>query len=239
MTFVSDPEGGDNSTVNSQIGDDDRRMTTIQADIRTVTPSPYSDEKAPLSRLQLTARQAGRTFTAIGVGIVWSAWLAALIASVVTAFLPAMLWLTRLQRRICNHERSWCGRVTGTATDQPYRPLSGSRLQRGRTVITDPATWRDSLWMGWHCVVDSVLSAISALLLLSAAFYFSYPLLYAVTPAPVLRDPFGPWSHLSSVAQACAVVPVGALCVLLWYVTVYPLARAQAGIGRRLLAPAG
>ncbi len=109
-------------------------------------------------------------------------------------------------------------------------------VERARIVLTDPASWRDATWMLWHSVVGWVMAALSVSLLLGSAFYVTYPLWYAVAPPPVFREPFGPWSELHSVAEACALIPVSIVCLVLWYAVTIPMSRAQASVGRALLS---
>ncbi len=51
-----------------------------------------------------------------------------------------------------------------------------------RTTLTDPATWRDIVWLLLNAVVGFTLTLLSAVLFLACAFYLVYPLLVGVTP---------------------------------------------------------
>jgi hypothetical protein len=119
-----------------------------------------------------------------------------------------------------------------------YRMVEGGVFRRAWTIATDPASWRDALWLAWQTVVGWTMALVSVGLFLGSVFYLIYPFLYAVTPDPVFRQPFGSWSQLHSVAESCLVMPVAVIPFVLWYVTVLPFARADLAVGRRLLSPA-
>ncbi len=187
------------------------------------------------ARLDATRLAAVRTLTGLVAGLLFSAWLTAAAAALTSVLAPLILPVTALVRATCDADRLRLGRLTEAPAPAVYRPLRGNALRRARIVLGDPASWRDAAWLLWSALLGWVLAALTVCLFAGSIFYLFYPLLYAIAPPPVFREPFGSWSHLHSVAQACAVMPTAALCVVLWYATTVPLAQADAAVARACL----
>jgi signal transduction histidine kinase len=152
--------------------------------------------------------------------------------------LPVTLLATVLVRRFADRHRAWAERWGGEPVARPYLPVpEGNWLTRLLAILRDPATWRDWAWL----VVDSVAGWFTAgasfLIFAAGVFYVAYPLVFAVTPPPVLRTPLGSHLHVQTVAGSFALVPLGLACLVLWYVSTVPLARLNALVIRSLLAP--
>jgi hypothetical protein len=81
------------------------------------------------------------------------------------------------------------------------------------------------------------MASCSVSLLLGALFYLTYPVWYAITPAPVFRDPFGRWSELHSCLESCTLIPVSVICLCLWFVLTVPLTLVQVRASASLLSP--
>jgi signal transduction histidine kinase len=62
--------------------------------------------------------------------------------------IPLVFLCVRMVRGYANLHRSWTSNVMGVQTVRPYRPMpDGSWLLKLRTIVTDPATWRDLVWL--------------------------------------------------------------------------------------------
>jgi signal transduction histidine kinase len=154
------------------------------------------------------------------------------------AGLPVTLLATVLVRWFADKHREWAGQRTGDPVPSPYLPIpEGNWLTRLLAVLRDPATWRDWAWL----VVDSVAGWFTAggsfLIFAAGVFCLLYPLVFALTPAQVLRTPFGPHFHLQTVTGSFVMVPLGLILLVLWYVSAVPFARLNALVIRSLLGP--
>jgi signal transduction histidine kinase len=140
----------------------------------------------------------------------------------VLVFVPgvpsALRRLANLTRRLAEE---WCG----VPINVPYLPLpdgAGVRtigyLRRLRWLLSDPATWRDLLWLGAGSVAGTAVAALPAGLVLYSMFAFL---------AQVGRVRGSGWP----------VIPVAALAAGLWVVPW--LLRAYGMLARSLLAPSG
>ncbi len=87
-------------------------------------------------------------------------------------------------RVIANRQRHIAGVVLGVDLPTPYRPLpERGPLARLLTVLTDPMTWRDLLWIVWAIGFGWVMSLLVVVLLLGVVTGFfwwfgTYPLLW-------------------------------------------------------------
>ena len=68
-------------------------------------------------------------------------------------------WLARLTRRLAGR---WCGTVIAS----PYRPAPAGPGIRNRLtwIATDPATWRDLLWLPVNAVAGTLLAGVPVLM---------------------------------------------------------------------------
>jgi signal transduction histidine kinase len=88
-----------------------------------------------------------------------------------------------LIRLVANRQRHIAGQVLGVDLATPYRPLpEGGPLVQLRTMVADPMTWRDLVWLLWAITFGWAISLIVVVLLLAVATFFfwwfgSYPLL--------------------------------------------------------------
>jgi signal transduction histidine kinase len=157
---------------------------------------------------------------------------------VVTVGVPLTLLGSVTMREFANLHRHWAGRMLGTEIGKPYMPFpeKAGWLIRLLTILRDPATWRDWIWILVNAVVGFALTLLSAVLFLASIFYLIYPFLYSVTPQNVFGNPFG-FYHIHDVAGAFVVVPLGLVYAVLWWTTQKPLLRAHANIAKWLLAP--
>jgi signal transduction histidine kinase len=140
-------------------------------------------------------------------------------------------------RRLGDTYRPWCARLLGVPMPRTYRSVPEDRaigwLTRLRGCLTDPATYRDVLWLLVNATVGLTLAILPAAFLLSTVSYLAYPLSYAVIPN------FGhPWG-VRSVGEAFWLWPAAAVTFALFWTTTRPLLEIHARLARWLLAPAG
>jgi signal transduction histidine kinase len=89
-----------------------------------------------------------------------------------------------LIRVIANRQRHMAGQVLGVDLPSPYRPTpDGGPLVQLRSVLADPMTWRDLVWILWAITIGWAISLIVVVLLLAVVTVFfwwfgTYPLLW-------------------------------------------------------------
>jgi signal transduction histidine kinase len=158
--------------------------------------------------------------TVVGVGIF-----------TVPVLLPAVREVTNLRRRLASE---W-GQVS---IPVPYRPRPADRLnawQCYRWLVTDPATWRDLLWLLLEVPVGVVLGVVPAAVIL-------YGLLGVVLEPVLLGVVVGPFGYgatwpVDDLFAKLLVFPQGVL-ILATGLALAPLAlRAHILFARWLLAP--
>lgn len=100
---------------------------------------------------------------------------AALIA--VWVGIPLLAMMLGLLRVLCMRYRRTSGRLLGVPVEAPYRqPESRRFLDRLRTRITDPTTYRDLLWLPIAAVIGFPIG------LTALVFYLIFPLGLFVSP---------------------------------------------------------
>src|SRR4051794_4904725 len=146
------------------------------------TPVP-AQEAAPPGRLLITGYAAeqvlwlvplllGLVLFVVG-GVLVVVWVGILL---VAAAIP-------LIRLVTNRQRHIAGRLLGADLPPPYKPIPrGGPLVQLRSVLTDPMTWRDLVWILWAITFGWAISLIVIVLLLAVVTVFfwwfgSYPLL--------------------------------------------------------------
>jgi signal transduction histidine kinase len=135
-------------------------------------PAP-EQERAQPGRLLLTAYAAeqvlwlapllvGLVLFVVG-GLLVVVWAGVLL---VAAAVPLIRWIANRQRRIAGH-------VLGTELPPPYKPVpDGGPLIKLRSVVSDPMTWRDLVWILWAISFGWAISLIVVVLLLAVATGF-------------------------------------------------------------------
>ncbi|HEU4947840.1 MAG TPA: sensor histidine kinase [Kribbella sp.] len=151
--------------------------------------------------------------------------------------IPMLLAVVPSVRGFANLHRGLLGRLTGVQIERPYRkPPARGVLTWLRTVLSDPATWRDLAWLLVNAVVGFTLTLLSAVLFLTSIFYLIYPFLVWVTPHGVFDEPFGGWFTLS-VTTSVLMMPLGLILLLLWASFGQGLLKADAYLAKSLLGP--
>ena len=160
------------------------------------------------------------------------------ICAVALAGLIAGLPLTVLVRWFAGLHRRWAAARLGVPVPVPYRPApTGGWLARTAAILRDPATWRDCAWLVVNSVTGLLTCGLSVVLFLYGVFYLSYPLLVAVTPPGLFREPLG-FFQINGTAESLTMTPLGLALGVIWYVTAVPLAILNARVIKALLGPA-
>ncbi|WP_053206169.1 sensor histidine kinase [Jiangella muralis] len=155
-------------------------------------------------------------FTLIGVG-----WLA----------IPSTV---RAVRRWAGDERHRVAAYTGRPVPAPYPPPDDTGSVSTRTLVADPATWRDVAWVLFHGLTGLVVGVGAVLLPLSVVNAAVVPIYWSAMPAD---DPVQSPYPVTSWAGALGMLPLGLGWLVLTLVLVPLLARWQAGVAGQLLRP--
>jgi signal transduction histidine kinase len=168
-----------------------------------------------------------------------AAWICAVSVVGLGAGIPLTLFAAVLTRWFAGLHRRWAAGRLGLPVPRPYQPAPGGGwLARTGAILRDPATWRDCAWLLVNSATGLLTCGLSVMLFLCGVFYLSYPLLVAVTPPVVFREPLG-FFPLNGTAESFAMMPLGLAFGVIWYLTAVPLATLNARVIRALLAPAG
>jgi len=140
-----------------------------------------------------------------------------------------------LHRRLA---RVW----SGVDVPRPYRPQP--RLepgvigwwQRCRWMLTDPATWRDMLWLLVNATAGFALSIFAATLVFQGIFGIVQPVIWRQITGGG-SDNWYLWMNVDSVAEARTAVPLGAILLLIGLLTGPWWVRLHGRLTRSLLAP--
>jgi hypothetical protein len=187
-------------------------------------------------RLFLLGRAGALLFTSLYGTVLFCFWVTFVAISPITFLAPVVLPLTALVRWYANNRRRGAERLVGPPIRADYREAPRSSvLSRVITIVKDPSSWRDALWLFLHPIVTMFASALSLALFFGGVFYLIYPFLYWVTPPRVFNRPFGGLVHLHSVGGACGMMPFAIVSFALWFALAIPLARADASLTRSLL----
>ena len=153
--------------------------------------------------------------------------------------IPMLLGATALTRVWANGGRWVTGRITGLPVPRPYRraPRGSGPFGLVRNILTDPATWRDLLWILITCTAGFVLVTVVVAFAGSTLLYLAYPLLLAVTPPGIFTEPFGPLVEMDLWTEGFWMWPVAAIAGFVWWATTPGLLAGWAGMTRGLLGP--
>ncbi|SOE09529.1 Signal transduction histidine kinase [Streptomyces sp. 2323.1] len=165
--------------------------------------------------------------------------LASLIVGVGVFLLPVVMVAVR---GLASFHRRTAGEWTGEAIDLPYRhtaaaaPYDGARsFGQCKQLLSDPATWRDLLWM----LLDGPVGLVLGLLPASLVAYG----LNGMLVTPFLWERMGPhWGFgaiwpIEDQTDAYLAIPQGVLLVALGLLCARPLLRLHTRFNRLLLAP--
>jgi len=144
-----------------------------------VTESPT----AP-GRLRLTAYAAEQVVWLVPLLLGLVLFVVGGVLVVVWAGVVLVIAAVPLIRVVARRQRELAGRVLGVELPSTYRPAPpGGPLLRLRSMLADPMTWRDLVWVLWAVSLGWVLSLLVVVLLLGVAtaffwWYGAYPLLW-------------------------------------------------------------
>ncbi|MFV5993524.1 sensor histidine kinase [Streptomyces sp. NPDC056231] len=130
-----------------------------------------STDPAPLTVAIRRSWDASR-YLFIGVPVALLAYMGAFLVVAVLMFaaviigLPALPEAAKLLRRFADFERRRSAARLGVPfRPAQYLPLDGGELsERVRRVLTDPATWRDALWLPAQALIGNVLAYLTMVL---------------------------------------------------------------------------
>lgn len=153
--------------------------------------------------------------------------------------LPMFIGAIALSRVWADAGRWVTGRITGRPVERPYRPVprGSGFFGRVKVLITDPATWRDYLWVLVACVPGFTLVVLVVAMAAAPLFYLVYPLLLAVTPPGVFSEPYGNLLVLEHWTDGFWMWPMGAFFFGLWWLTTPGIMTGWAAMTRALLSP--
>jgi signal transduction histidine kinase len=148
---------------------------------------------------------------------------------------PLLPQVARGVRSLAAAERRRSGRLLGRIVPQRYAELSGSSFAQLRTLLRDPATWRDLLWLAMHAIGGILLGVCWLALCLCTVAAPFVMLLWWTQPADT---PVTFFVAIDSWPLALTVPPLVAAGSLALLVGAGPVvATAQARLYRSLLAP--
>jgi hypothetical protein len=214
-------------------------MTTTTA-APSATPAVLPARRMYSIRLLLLGRSVTTMFTSLlGIGL-FVGWIVAVALAPISITAPLLIPITALVRAYANAHRRGASLLLGTPVPATYRSAKGQGLfGRIVTIVRDPASWRDALWLIPHVVVGFATSLLAVVLFFSSVFYLIYPFLFWVTPQSVFGTPFGNWHELHSVADATVMMPIGLVMFGLWMVLQGPLTRLEVALTGRMLGRRG
>ncbi|MBB5955910.1 signal transduction histidine kinase [Saccharothrix tamanrassetensis] len=154
--------------------------------------------------------------------------------SLISIGLPAVPEALRLVRRLVDVERGRAGAFLGTPIPAAYRLPDGPVLTQVRTVLTDPATRRDLVWLLVHGPVGLLLGTLAVALPISAVNHLFIPVYWWLVPGGV-QTSLG--FVVDSWSTAPLAVAIGVFYGLLW-LQLPRFARWQARFAQRMLSPA-
>jgi signal transduction histidine kinase len=135
-------------------------------------------------------------------------------------------------RRLASLTRRLAGEWCGVAIAEPYRPSPGAQEQtftgKLRWLLSDPATWRDLLWVLVNALVGWIVAAAAATLVIVGVVAFLVPIISRAVPPPA----FPGNTNTTLAVLGLAIVTTGVLAAP-WLLRGYGL------LASTMLAPPG
>lgn len=187
-----------------------------------------------------TAIKRGATATGVLLSALQTALPALFGVFVVAAMvlvLPVLPEAVRPLRALAGIERKRVGRLRGEVIPEPYRTADGGRWRRARTVLGDPATWRDVVWLVVHGVGGSFAGVTAVALWPAVVSSLTMPLWWWTIPPgtfTAMLVEVRTWPEVLTLAPL-QTVTYGAM--VYWLVPL--VARAQTRSATVLLRPTG
>lgn len=114
----------------------------------------------------------------------------ALPAAIVAPLVPLLCLLLPLVpdselpvRILASRERERVGALLGSPIPEPYRAVRGGWWSRFRTVVGDPATWRDLLWVLCHGAAGPIVAALVVGVPLAVIYSLTMPAWWWLLPS--------------------------------------------------------
>jgi len=145
------------------------------------SPAPRAGGGLPVRRDAAGFFRAGWSLTAQGfLSVLTLVWLIVSIALVfVWVGLPMLVSALAAVRGLSSWQRRLAGGVIGRRVESPYRPVEADGALEGlRIRLTDPATYRDALWLAVNATLGFALGIVTVV------FYLVLPL--GVMAGPVM-----------------------------------------------------
>ncbi|MFI9272234.1 sensor histidine kinase [Kitasatospora sp. NPDC052896] len=204
---------------------------------RAVAPAGAVARSGPAGRFALLGWSLVLPLASMVGACLCCLWLASVVLVPFGLGLPMTLLCAVVVRWFADRHRQWAGRRLGAPIPRAYLPIPpGNRLTELQVVLRDPASWRDCAWLLANSLVSWLTSGLTLILFLAGLFYGGYPLLVAVTPPEVFREPFG-FFAVHGLGQTLLVALAGPVFLAAWYRTAEPLAKLNAYLMGALLAP--
>jgi signal transduction histidine kinase len=203
----------------------------------------------------LRAPLAPRTWAAAGYllvsGAVGTFWFLVLVTGISIGLAVLIVWIgvpillaTMLAwRGGAWLERRWIRLTLGVDIPDPYRPLStGSLWHRLQVLTTDPATWKDLVYLALLFPLGLLWFVVTATLWSVALIMLTTPLLYWIPAGGYLEidlddDPGRTWLVLDSLPEALAAAAIGLLLCVVAALATRGMAAAHGAIAQGLLGP--
>ncbi|MFE0021037.1 sensor histidine kinase [Amycolatopsis sp. NPDC059021] len=178
-------------------------------------------------------------FRSLAVGFVTSmvSWLVLcvlLACALMVITLPLLPLLMTGIRKLISFERRRIARYTGVDVPEHYQELTGPIVGQITTVLSDPATRRDLLWLLVHAVSGLAVGMVSVGLPCSAVQNVVISLIWWLVPGGMRSSfdlPVGSWP------AALLNLGIAAAAALVSWLVLPPLADGEARLARKLLAP--
>ncbi|WP_245887215.1 sensor histidine kinase [Umezawaea tangerina] len=147
--------------------------------------------------------------------------------------LPLVPFAAGVVRPLVAVERRRVEAALAEPVPAPYRAVEGPLRQRVRTVLADPATWRDLAWLVLHGATGLLLALLALGVVVSAVALVPAPAYWWLAPHALEVSGL----RVDSWSSAAVAVPLGlAYGAVAWHLPL--VAHAQAVVARGLLAPA-
>ncbi|GAA3739581.1 signal transduction histidine kinase [Spinactinospora alkalitolerans] len=160
-----------------------------------------------------------------------------LVAGVLTAVwigLPLLLLAATLVRGLANAHRSMLGRWLDEPIPSPYLPRRHDGVTgRVRSLLTDPATWRDAAWLLFNATVGLTVVLLPAAFLANAVNDFLVPYYWRF----IGDDAWFGLVHVTDQTDTYWTIPQGLASLLVFWLSAPPALRGYARMSRWLLAP--
>jgi signal transduction histidine kinase len=164
-------------------------------------------------------------------------WVAVLVVAALCVLVLGLPWLPEAfgpLRSLARAERKRAGAALGHDIPEPYRPVEGRWPRRAATLLRDPATWRDVVWLLVHGLTGTFGGLTAVALWPAIVTSATIPLYWRLLPPGTVTAfvPVTTWTEALTLPFAQAAVYAAAVY---WLV---PLAaRGQLRLAERLLRP--